>query len=179
MKTIIIISGVSGVGKSELIKQILQFHSDKFYLSISHTTRTPRPLELNDKDYYFISNAKFQTMIENNDFIEYDHHFNNYYGTSKNEIYRLNKTPILDIDTSGFMQIKKNKEFNILSFFLLLPEDILQEDRILNRASISQEELQMRLDKSKFELSAQDLYDYKIVNYNLQDTLTYILKIIC
>lgn len=167
----IIISGISGAGKSSIIQTLLKKHPNKYHLSISHTTRKVRESEEPNKDYYFVNEKAFQAKIQEGQFLEYSVHFDNYYGTSHDEITKHStRTPILDIDVVGLKKIKQTNKVDILSFFITIPDHIKQEDRILKRGAISDTELKSRIRKSADELASKDIYDNIIVNNNIEES---------
>jgi guanylate kinase len=180
MRNIIIISGVSGVGKSTIIKNLIAKYKNKFYFAISKTTRNIRPEEKVNHDYYFISEKEFIRNIQQNIFLEYSQHFNTYYGTTTTEVYKdLSKTPILDISIEGFTSLKKNNQLNIISFFLILPKNIDQSYRIKSRGEMDEDQLKSRLKKAETEMKYKDLYDHIIINADIEDTTNKIYHTIC
>ena len=117
----VILSSPSGVGKTTLTKKIQQkYHS--FKVSVSHTTRSPRSNEINGVDYYFVSTQKFKQLIEEKSFYEYAKIFENYYGTSKNEVDKLisNNDIIFDIDWQGTKQLSNFKNLKFIKIFLIM-----------------------------------------------------------
>ena len=104
----LIVSGSSGAGKSTFIKKLLKENPEIFSFSTSHTTRKPRKKELNGLDYWFVDHQKFQEMIENNEFIEFEKNYVNNYGTSKAEIKSIQGQgliPVLDLDSKGLINV--------------------------------------------------------------------------
>ena len=118
-----ILSSPSGAGKTTLVKKIAK--NKNFSISISHTTRQPRPKETNGKDYYFVSKNNFKKLIKKGEFIEHAQVFDNYYGSSKNLIInklKKGKNIIFDIDWQGTRQIRNKKlDYKLLTIFILPP----------------------------------------------------------
>ena len=131
----IILSSPSGAGKTTLVKLISKLKN--YFISISHTTRTPRPNELNAKDYFFVDKKEFQKLIDDKKFLEYANVFNNLYGTTKKNVFdKLDKgkNVIFDIDWQGTEQIISQKLKNkILTFFILPPSRKELFKRLSNR----------------------------------------------
>ena len=129
----VVLSSPSGAGKTTLVK--LLSDQDNFEISISHTTRQPRPNEKPDKDYYFVSDNEFKRLIKNEEFLEYAKVFNNYYGTTRTPVIdKLNKgkNVLFDIDWQGADQIRnKNLDFKLISFFILPPSKEVLFQRLI------------------------------------------------
>ena len=119
-----VLSSPSGAGKTTLTKKIAE-NNKNFTISISHTTRKPRPNEINGKDYQFISVQEFNALIKGNNFFEYANIFKNRYGTLKKTVLKLlsdGKDVLFDIDWQGTKQLKKIKNLSIVTFFILPPD---------------------------------------------------------
>ena len=133
--TMVVLSSPSGAGKTTLVKLISE--SKDFVTSISHTTRNPRSNEVEGKDYYFVSQEKFENMIKQNEFLEFARVFNNLYGTTKTPVFQNlenGKNVLFDIDWQGSKQIKaKDIKFEIFSFFVLPPSREVLQKRLSNR----------------------------------------------
>jgi guanylate kinase len=169
MAKIFVISGVSGVGKSSLIKALFKDAqmANNTILSISYTTRTIRPREINGKDYIFISTAEFQSMIANNEFIEYATVYNNYYGTSKKFIetqLNANKNVIVEIDWQGALQIKDIFQEQAVLIYIKPPSWDKLVDRLTNRKTDSQETIQLRLNAALEEFQHIKHYNFVVIN---------------
>ena len=167
----IILSSPSGAGKTTLVKLLSKRKG--FVTSISHTTRTPRSNEVDGKDYHFISNEKFEKMINNEEFLEFAKVFKNFYGTTKSNIFdELNKgnNVIFDIDWQGTNQIISQKFKNrLLTFFILPPSREELFKRLTNRDmkdKLIAEERMKQFDKDV--LHWKD-YNYVIINNDLED----------
>ena len=166
----IILSSPSGAGKTTLVKLLSERKG--FVTSISHTTRTPRSNEIDGKDYHFISNEKFEKMINNEEFLEFAKVFKNFYGTTKSNIFEeLNKgkNVIFDIDWQGTNQIISQKFKNkLLTFFILPPSREELFKRLTNRDmkdKLIADERMKQFDKDV--LHWKD-YDYVIINNDLE-----------
>lgn len=164
-----IISAPSGAGKSTLINALLQRHAD-MQLSVSHTTRSPRPGETNGVQYHFTDVPTFKQLIEQDQFIEWAEVFGNYYGTSKAALADKLAQGIdvfLDIDWQGARQIKQQLPF-VTSIFILPPSVDALEQRLNQRGQDSAEVIAGRMAKARDEISHADEYDYWVVNDDLE-----------
>ena len=164
-----IISAPSGAGKSTLINALLQQHAD-MQLSVSHTTRSPRPGETNGVQYHFTDVPSFKQLIAEDQFIEWAEVFGNYYGTSKAALADKLAQGIdvfLDIDWPGARQIKQQLPF-VTSIFVLPPSVDALEQRLNQRGQDSAEVIAGRMAKARDEISHADEYDYWVVNDDLQ-----------
>ncbi len=176
----VILSSPSGAGKTTLVKLLSE--ENKYKISISHTTRKPRLNEKNGIDYFFVEKKKFKEMINNNEFLEYAEVFNNYYGTTKKNVFlNLDKgiNMVFDIDWQGTEKIvSKQLNYKLISFFILPPS----RDELLNRLSnrdmkdkLIVEERMKQFDKDI--LHWRD-YDYVVVNDNLKNCYKKIVSFI-
>ncbi|MFP3029170.1 MAG: guanylate kinase [Arsenophonus sp.] len=169
-----IVSAPSGAGKSSLIQALLK--TQPLYdtqVSISHTSRAIRPGEKNGEDYYFISENKFQQMIEDNDFLEYACVFGNYYGTSRTLIKKIINNGIdifLDIDWQGAQQIRQ-KIPSARTIFIFPPSKNELLRRLLGRGQDSEETINQRMAEAVSEIKHHNEYDYIIVNDNFNTAL--------
>ncbi|MFL3025919.1 MAG: guanylate kinase [Candidatus Neomarinimicrobiota bacterium] len=180
MKNLFIITAPSGSGKSTLCKEILK-RENKIQLSVSHTSRKMRPDEKNGVDYFFVTKEEFLYGIENDDYIEWDFHFDCYYGTSKSQIEQSidNKTPLLlELDVKGAVSIQKLFPNMTTSIFVEPPNlnELIQ--RLEKRGSDTQEEIEKRLQRIELELSYKSNFDFSIVNDKLEDATNKIIEII-
>ncbi len=162
---LVVISAPSGTGKTTLTHMLLkEFPNMEF--SVSYTTRPPRPGEVNGKDYYFVDRETFERMIEEGDFLEWAEVYGNLYGTSKSQVLKaLNegKDIILDIDTQGALQVKKNFPEAVLIF--VLPPSLSELERRLRRRGTDDEEtIERRLKVAREEIRRAPLYNYIVVN---------------
>ncbi|WP_080872858.1 guanylate kinase [bacterium endosymbiont of Pedicinus badii] len=176
-----IISAPSGTGKSTLIKKLLKRKNlISIGQSISYTTRSMRKGEKNKKNYYFVSLKKFQNMIEKKRFLEYAKVFGNYYGTEKKKIQnicRIYKNVILDIDWKGEKQIRKSN-WKMKSIFILPPSKKELIFRLKKRDRDKKKTIIFRTNTISKEIKNYLLYDYFIVNDDLDKTVQKIESII-
>ena len=176
----IILSSPSGVGKTTLTKKLAENNS-QFVISVSYTTRKPRPNEINGKDYHFVTYEEFNNLIKKNDFYEYAKIFDNYYGTHKksvNELLSKKKDVLFDIDWQGTKQLKKVKDLNIISIFILPPNIKILKERLLNRHEGQYKVIEKRMNKFQEEISHWGEYKYVVVNDDLDKCYKHILNII-
>lgn len=174
MGTIFVISGPSGVGKGTLVR-LLMAEDPSLALSVSCTTRQPRPGERNGQEYFFLSREEFLARCEKGDFLEYDEHFGYFYGTPKSFVTEQlrTKSVILEIDVMGAAKVKRSwqNEDASLVMILIIPPDLDElERRLKGRKSESEEERRNRLERVRFELSQREEYDYVVINDDLQKT---------
>ena len=175
-----VLSSPSGVGKTTLTKKIAQ-NNKNFIISISHTTRKPRPNEVNGKDYHFINKEEFDLLIKNKSFFEYAKIFDNFYGTSKEAVLDFlskGKDVLFDIDWQGTQQLKKIKEISLITFFVLPPNIEVLKNRLLNRHGKEEKVIEKRMHKFNEEVSHWNEYNYVVVNDDLEECYNKILNII-
>jgi len=175
-----VLSSPSGTGKTTLAKKIAK-NNTNFSISISHTTRKPRPNEINGKDYYFISMGEFEDLIKKNNFFEYANIFDNRYGTSKKPVLELlsrGKDVLFDIDWQGTKQLSENKNLSLVTFFILPPNRKVLKERLLNRHERQEEIVEKRMKKFSEEVSHWNEYNYVVVNDDLDECYNKILGII-
>ena len=177
--TMFVLSSPSGVGKTTLTKKLAT--NNNFVISISHTTRKPRPNEVNGQDYYFVDYKKFNSLAKKNNFFEHAKIFNNYYGTLKEPVVKFinsGKDVLFDIDWQGTQQLKKDKSLSLITFFILPPDIKTLENRLINRHQGQEELIQQRMKKFDQEISHWNEYNYVVVNDDLEECYNKILKII-
>ena len=165
-----VLSSPSGVGKTTLTKKIAQNNKD-FIISISHTTRKPRPNEIDGKDYYFIDKNEFDLLIKKNSFYEYAKIFNNHYGTLKQPVLDLisqGKNVLFDIDWQGTQQLKKIKGLFLVTFFILPPNIEVLKSRLFKRHENQEKLVVERMNKFNEEISHWNEYNYVLVNDDLE-----------
>ncbi|MCK3654480.1 guanylate kinase [Pasteurellaceae bacterium Macca] len=176
-----IISAPSGAGKSSLINALLQdLPASEVQLSISHTTRSPRPGEADGVHYYFTTKEEFKSLIEKEHFLEWAEVFGNYYGTSLPMIERSLAQGIdvfLDIDWQGARQIRQ-KVPNVKTIFILPPSKAELEKRLIGRGQDSAEIIAKRMEEAVSEMSHYAEFDYVIVNDDFQVALSELKSIL-
>jgi len=174
-----VLSSPSGVGKTTLTKKLAENNSN-FKISISHTTRKPRPNEINEKDYYFVSETEFDSLIKKNSFFEYAKIFDNFYGTLKEPVLKSlseGKDVLFDIDWQGTQQLKRTKNLSLVTFFILPPNIKVLKERLFNRHKGQEKIIEQRMNKFNDEISHWNEYNYVVVNDNLEECFSKILKI--
>ena len=180
MKNLVIITAPSGSGKTTLCKQILK-KEDRVKFSISHTSRKMRQNEKNGIDYYFVTNEEFLDGIDKDEFIEWNYHFDCYYGTSKSQIKKSidKKIPILlELDVKGALAIQKLYPDQTVSIFIEPPSINDLKIRLKKRGSDSDKIIAKRLQRIDFELSHKSNFDFIVVNDKLDVATNQILEII-
>ncbi|WP_027122427.1 guanylate kinase [Metamycoplasma spumans] len=185
-KKLIIFAGPSGVGKGTVEKLLFEDKSLKLKLSVSMTTRKAREGEVDGVHYYFVSKETFDACLADNRLIEYSMHFDNYYGTLYSEITRIceqSKIPFLEIETNGAKQIidyykKEGKQDEICSIFLMPPSFKELEKRIGGRNTESDELINKRLNKAHEEIGCSTLFQYVVINNDIEQTANEIKEII-
>ncbi len=178
--TLYIISAPSGAGKSSLLRALLDASGDELALSVSHTTRAPRPGEVNGRDYHFIDTGMFRDMIAGGDFLEHAEVFDNFYGTSKAGVQAqlaAGQDVILEIDWQGARQVRKLMP-QCIGIFILPPSREALRERLQNRGQDDATVIERRMRDAISEMSHYDEYDYLIINDDFQvarDELTAIV----
>ena len=175
-----VLSSPSGAGKTTLTKKIAQ-NNKNFKISISHTTRKPRPNEINGIDYQFVSVQEFNTLVKENSFFEYANIFDNCYGTLKKPVLELishGKDVLFDIDWKGTQQLKKIKDLSLVTFFILPPNIQTLKERLLKRHQGQEEIIKKRMAKFNEEVSHWKEYNYVVINDDLNKCYEKILDII-
>ena len=168
-----ILSAPSGAGKSSLINALLKKHAD-MKVSVSHTTRAPRPGENNAEHYHFVSVDEFKALIAKDDFFEWAQVFDNYYGTSKQAIEEQLAAGIdvfLDIDWQGARQVREIMD-DVKTIFILPPSKQELEQRLNNRGQDSAEIIAGRMAQAQSETSHYDEYDFVVVNDDFDTALS-------
>ena len=165
---IFIISAASGTGKTTLVSRLLKNHDD-IRVSISHTTRQPREGEVHGVHYHFVPKDEFESLIEQRAFLEHANVFGNYYGTSivgVNSLSEEGYDVILEIDVQGAAQVRKSLP-EASSIFILPPSFEVLAQRLIGRGTDSEEVIQTRLSKARHEIEQSVLFDYVVVNDDL------------
>jgi len=165
----IILSSPSGAGKTTLVKMLSEL--DSYEVSVSHTTRQPRPTETPNKDYFFIDSNEFERLIKNQEFLEYAKVFNNFYGTTRTPVIdKLDKgkNVLFDIDWQGADQIKNKKlDYKLITFFILPPSKDELFERLSNRDMKDKLIAEERMKQFERDVLHWINYDYVVVNDNL------------
>ncbi|XP_026547194.1 guanylate kinase [Notechis scutatus] len=179
----VVLSGPSGAGKSTLLKKLLKDYDNVFGFSVSHTTRQPRPGEVNGKDYHFVTREEMQKEIDMGEFVEHAEFSGNIYGTSKAAIQAVqaqNQICILDIDLQGVRNIKKT-DLNPIYISVQVPSIEILEQRLRERQTETEDSLQKRLQAAAtdMELSKEaGLFDMIIINDDLEEAYTKLKNIL-
>ena len=176
----IVLSSPSGAGKTTLVKMLSK--TDNYEISISHTTRQPRPNESNNKDYYFVNEDEFKRLINNQEFLEYAKVFNNFYGTTRTPVIdRLNKgkNVLFDIDWQGADQIKNKKlDYKLITFFILPPSKKVLFERLSNRDMKDKLIAEERMKQFGRDVLHWINYDYVVINDDLENCYSKITNLI-
>jgi guanylate kinase len=167
----VILSSPSGAGKTTLVKLLSQ--NKDFSISVSHTTRKPRNNEIPDQDYYFVDQKKFQTLIDNEEFLEYAKVFKHLYGSTRTPVIEKlekGKNVIFDIDWQGADQIKNKKlNYKLITFFVLPPSKKVLFDRLSNRDMKDKLIVDERMKEFNRDVLHWINYDYVVINDNLEE----------
>jgi len=167
----IILSSPSGAGKTTLVKELSKL--DNYEISISHTTREPRSNEVRNEHYFFVDNEKFQSLINNGEFLEYAKVFKNFYGTTRTPVIdKLNKgkNVLFDIDWQGADQIKNKKlDYKLITFFILPPSKEVLFKRLSNRHANDKLIADERIQQFERDVLHWINYDYVVINDNLEN----------
>ena len=175
-----VLSSPSGAGKTSIARYILD--KDKnIKLSVSLTTRKKRKNEKAGIDYDFISKDVFEKKIKNNFFLEWATVFGNYYGTSREKVHKTlqdGNDVLFDIDWQGTQQLSDNKDFDLVTIFILPPSKTVLEKRLNNRAQDSKIEVIKRMSQASDEISHYMEYNYIVINNNLEEASNQVLSIL-
>ena len=176
----IILSSPSGAGKTSLVALLSKLRN--FEVSISHTTRKPRPNETPNQDYYFVNEEEFNRLIKNQEFLEYAKVFNNLYGTTRTQVINyLNngKNVLFDIDWQGADQIKNKKlDYKLITFFILPPSKEILFERLSSRDMKDKLIAEDRMKQFEHDVLHWINYDYVVINDNLDSCYLKIKKLI-
>ena len=177
---LIVLSGPSGVGKGTVRAAVFANNQFQYVYSVSATTRAQRPGEVDGKDYYFVSREEFETMIQNEDLLEYAEYVGNYYGTPIQKIEEnlaAGHDVFLEIEVQGAMKVKERMPEGI--FILLAPPNLEElESRITGRGTDAAHVIQERMATAKEEIELMQHYDYVVVNDQVQHAVDKINAII-
>ena len=176
----VVLSSPSGAGKTTLVKMLSGI--DNFKISISHTTRQPRPTEASNKDYYFVNEIEFKRLIKNEEFLEYAKVFKNFYGTTRTPVIdKLNKgiNVLFDIDWQGADQIKNKKlNYKLITFFILPPSKEELFSRLSNRDMKDKLIVEERMKQFERDVLHWINYDYVVINDDLHNCFSRIKNLI-
>ncbi len=170
---LIVLTGPSGVGKGTLMLKLLERHPELYY-SVSATTRSPRPGEIDGKHYHFIDRSKFEKLVAGGEFLEWAEFAGNYYGTPRQAVInQINsgKSVVLEIELDGARQIRNSFE-DAFSIFILPPSMTELEKRIRRRGQDSEDAIARRLHRAQEEINAADEFDLQIVNDDFEAALS-------
>ena len=166
---LIVVSGFSGAGKGTLMKKLLEEY-DNYALSISATTRAPRPGEVHGREYFFRTTEEFEKMIANDELIEYAKYVNNYYGTPKDYVMEqldAGRDVVLEIEIQGALKVKE-KYPDTLLLFVTPPSAEELRNRLIGRGTETMEVIESRMKRAVEESQGMDKYDYLVVNDDLE-----------
>ncbi len=176
----VILSSPSGAGKTTLVNLLSK--KNNFFISVSHTTRKPRPSETDGKDYFFVNDDEFKRLIKNDEFLEYAKVFKNFYGTTRTPVIQnLEKqnNVIFDIDWQGADQIKNKKlDYKLITFFILPPSKKVLFERLSNRDMKDKLIAEERMKQFDRDVLHWINYDYVVINDDLEDCFKKIQKLI-
>ncbi|MBQ9168824.1 MAG: guanylate kinase [Oscillospiraceae bacterium] len=173
-----VISGASGVGKSTVLGKVMQTRDDLKF-SVSATTRAPRPGEQDGVSYYFVTEQQFEEMIEQDAFLEFDRHAKASYGTPRKQLEEklLDSNVILDIEPNGAFAVRQKRPDATL-IFIMPPSVELLEQRLRGRGDTSEDQINVRMERAKWEMEQRFQYDYVVVNDQVDACVDQILNII-
>ena len=175
---LVVISGTSGVGKGTVLGIMMERRKDLVF-SVSATTRAPRPGEVDGVHYYFITKERFEEMIAGGEFLEYDAHMANYYGTPRAQAEEKMErgSVLLDIDPKGAQQVKAAAPEAVL-VFIMPPSMEELERRLRGRGDTPEEQIALRMERAVWEMEQRHWYDHVVVNDDADRCAEEILKII-
>jgi guanylate kinase len=175
-----VVSGFSGAGKGTIMKTLMQEHADRYALSVSATTRTPRPGEREGIEYFFKTRDEFEQMIDRDELLEYAEYVGNYYGTPKKyveEMLAFGKDVLLEIELQGALKVK-DRFPDALLLFVTTPSSKELKARLTGRGTESKEVIDSRLKRAVEESFGIESYDYLIINDDLYDCVREVDEII-
>jgi guanylate kinase len=168
---LVVISGFSGSGKGTLMKKLIEEYGADYALSVSATTRSPRPGEVDGKDYFFVSKERFEEMIKADALVEYAQYVENYYGTPKQYVFDqldAGKNVILEIEIQGALKIRQQFPDTRL-LFVTAPDAETLKNRLIGRGTETEEVVYKRLSRSVEESRGMEEYDYLVINDDLEE----------
>lgn len=176
---LIVISGPSGVGKSTVLKRVME-QCPNLRFSVSATTRPIRPNETDGVNYFFVSREQFQEMIEKQELLEYTEYVGNFYGTPEKQLNQMLEDDydiLLDIEVQGAMNVRSRRSDAVL-IFMLAPSLSEIEHRLLNRGDTPEDVMKSRLERARWEYTMAPNYDYLVVNEEVDRTVSEIVSIL-
>jgi guanylate kinase len=174
-----VFSAPSGAGKTTIVRSILKIFDDLVF-SVSATTRNRREVEVDGKDYFFITEEEFERKIDNKEFIEWERFYDYNYGTLRSFVddkIAKGLSVVLEVDVKGAINIKKNYPQAILIYIAPPSMEELKE-RLINRKTETKEDLEKRIKRAEMEIQFQDKFDYVVVNNKLEDAVEEVKKVI-
>ncbi len=177
---LVVASGFSGAGKGTIMKKLMSDYGKSYALSVSATTRAPRPGEVHGVDYFFLTTEEFEAMIERDELVEYAKYVSNYYGTPKTyveEQLNAGKNVILEIEIQGALKIKEKFPDTVLMFITAPSADELK-NRLIGRGTETQDVIDARMSRAYEESLGVENYDYLVVNDDLEDCVARVNEII-
>ena len=166
-----ILSSPSGAGKTTIARRLLEEEGDRLKMSVSVTTRPMRPGEVEGRDYFFVDRARFDRMVEEDDFLEWAEVFGNCYGTPRAEVregLKRGEDFLFDIDWQGTQQLYQRAQGDVVRVFLLPPSIGELERRLRSRGTDSDAVIQSRMDRARAEIGHWDAYDYVVINDDVE-----------
>ena len=167
---LVVVSGFSGSGKGTIMKRLMSQYGEDYALSVSATTRAPRPGEVHGVDYFYLTTEEFEDMIEKGELIEYAKYVNNYYGTPKayvEEQLNAGKSVILEIEIQGALKIKEKFPDSVL-MFVSAPSAEELKNRLIGRNTETKEVIDARMSRAREESLGVEEYDYLVINDDLE-----------
>jgi guanylate kinase len=178
--TLVALAGPAGVGKGTVVRRLLEQHPE-FSLSVSATTRGPRPGEIDGVHYHFVSEAEFDRLIAQDELLEWaEVHRQHRYGTPRSELSRAEaagKVLVLEIDLQGVRQVRERVS-EVVSIFLLPPSQQELEDRLRLRGTESEAEIARRLETARVELAAAEEFDHRLINNEVDECVAEIVDLV-
>lgn len=177
---LVVVSGFSGAGKGTIMKRLLEEYPDNYALSISATTRSPRPGESHGREYFFVSEEEFEEMIREGELVEYARYVNNYYGTPKAyvmEQLEQGRDVILEIEIQGALKVKEAYPDTLL-LFVSPPDAGELKKRLVNRGTEDEAAIDSRLSRAFQEAQGVEKYDYFVINDDLEECVQEVHSII-